>query len=514
MQVARVTIILALACGIARADDASIAKAADTEPPIDLRLTLSSFVYRQSGADAPPIVDMGAPVENASPVHRYFGDLRMELTDGGFAGDARVRQTTTERFQSGAASGGEYELRTLSYRLGGDATSLTLGRQYVEAVGATKIDGAAFAQRLAPAWTATLFAGAFPELGSRSLDTDYPELVNPDGTKADALIPITGGAGVSYKTPDYHGDLGLATVYVAQDVPNATTTETSRVFGASSGYWRPATALSIYHFAIVDVAGANGVHLTNGSLGIDAHPTGDIQLNASVNHVSTDLLQIAARNVLADPDPTAIGIVQNNVALIRVSQDVARAGASLAFAEQRFELSASGGFHRRPSVSVQLSDGTGEVVFPEAKSVDATLMLRDRRSIAGLRASLAASMTFPLPGDAPRARGTVIRAAASRAFADDRVQIEADLMGEHFRDDNGAGMCAGSLDVFACYGSSTTTAAQAGALVTWRLAREWLLLADTHLGYQDISGTSIAGPLVWPHVYSVTAFARVQWRYR
>src|SRR5262249_27702795 len=91
----------------ARADDASLA--ASGEPgagDLDLRLTLSTFLFRETGADAAAIVDQGAALSNASPVRRAFGDLRTELSAGGLALDARVRQTTSERCQAGASSGG------------------------------------------------------------------------------------------------------------------------------------------------------------------------------------------------------------------------------------------------------------------------------------------------------------------------------------------------------------------------------------------------------------------------
>ena len=88
-------------------------------------------------------------------------------------------------------------------------------------------------------------------------------------------------------------------------------------------------------------------------------------------------------------------------------------------------------------------------------------------------------------------------------------------MAERFRDvDASSGMCMTSLDAFACYGTSRTTAAQAGALASWRIGREWLVLADVHAGYRDVRSASIAGPLAWPRVHSITSFIRVQWRYR
>ncbi|HEY5947121.1 MAG TPA: hypothetical protein VIV40_16575, partial [Kofleriaceae bacterium] len=70
-----------LAPMVAHAQDASVAaEASDAEAKqLDLRLTLSSFLFRQTGDPASPFVTSGADVGNASPVRRYFGDLRVEL---------------------------------------------------------------------------------------------------------------------------------------------------------------------------------------------------------------------------------------------------------------------------------------------------------------------------------------------------------------------------------------------------------------------------------------------------
>jgi hypothetical protein len=523
MQMKHVAIVVAL-CGRAAADG-------DVAPPrddLDLRLTLSSFFYRESGNDAAAIAMDGATLQNASPVHRFFGDLRLELSDAGLALDARVRQTTSATYQSGAESGGEYELRTLSYRIGSPHTHVTLGRQFIDAVGATKIDGASVTQTITDILDATAFAGLFPQLGSRSVDTDYVRIQNADGTTGSLLLPLVAGLGISYTTPEIHGDLGIAGVYVSQDVPDAPSDQKTRIYTASSGYWRPVPALDIYHFALLDVAGADGVDLTNGSVGVDARPAQSVQFTVAYNHVSTDLLQIAARNFLTDPDPTAIGLVQNNIALLRISQDMARAGASVAIDERRFELSAMGGLHLRPAVSVALADGSGSVAFPEERSADATLVALDRRSIADARISIAASITEPLGHTVPnRSRGYVGRFVVEKTFENERGSIEADVMVEHFADLGSPQACTTSTTPFACYGTSTTTGGQAGALVSWRIAKEWLLIADAHVGYQRINSrylvpmdpTDPSSPLVdlpvaWPTVVSVTGFLRLQWRYR
>ncbi len=522
MQVKHLLTCLLIA-RVAAADDASVT--ATATPPsrddLDLRLTMSSFMYRQSGSDPGALVTEGAQPQNASPVRRFFGDLRMELSDEGLVVDARVRQTTSERYQSGADGGGEYEVRTLAYRLG----PVMLGRQFIDAVGATKIDGVSLTQPLTAEAKAVAFAGAFPVLGSRSVDTDYLHAKNIDGTDGSLIIPVSGGLGLSYEGPSMHGDIGAAGVYAPQDVPDAPPEQKTRVFTTTSGYWRAGSGFDAYHFVLLDVAPS--VRLTNGSLGIDARPTENVQLTAAVNHVSTDLLQIAARNTLVDPDPTAIGIVQNNIRLLTISQDLARAGASIAMAERRFELSLAGTLHRRPSVAVPTADGTMSVVFPEARSADATLGIVDRRSIGGLRLAASGSVIEPLGTTYPnRSRGVIVRASGARAFADLRGSLEADVMYEHLKDSGANASCTTSTDPLACYGTSSTTAAQAGVLVSWRVAREWLLIADTHVGYQTVGSHYLAPmngdpmaplvdtPVAWPTVVSVTAFARVQWRYR
>jgi hypothetical protein len=371
-----------------------------------------------------------------------------------------------------------------------------------------------------------VFAGAFPQLGSRSIDTDYPTIRNADGSAGSTMIPLSAGLGITYQTPTIHGELGAAGVYVAQDVQMASAEDKTRIFAASSGYWRPSPELDVYHFVLADVAGGNGANLVNGSAGVDAHPVSNVQLTAALNHVSTDLLQIAARNTLADPDPTAIGVVQNNIALLRVSQDMARGTASVALAARRFELSLGAGYHRRPSVSVALADGTGSVVFAESRSADVAITILDRRSIGGTRIAASAAITDPLGTTAPTSsRGVIVRATVVKAFAQDRGQIEADVMAEKLKD-IGTAMCT-SLNPLGCYGTSNTTAAQTGALASWRVAREWLLIAEAHVGYQQIGSHYIVPmdpsdpqsplvdmPVTWPRALSVTGFVRVQWRYR
>lgn len=477
---------------------------------LDLRLTLSSFLYRETGPRAPALVDQGAELQNASPVRRAFGELRLELTADRLELDARARQTGAQRYQSGASGAGEYEVRTLAYRLGSARTSLTVGRQLIDAAGATKIDGVALRRQLTERVALTAFAGAYPALGSRSLDTDYVAVRKPDGTQSARLFPITGGVGLSRSGPSLHGDLGVVGVYVAQDTGAS---ERSRAFATSSGYWRPGERVDVYQLTQIEVAGAE-VALTNGSLGLDLLPLPAVRVSAGVHHVSTLLFHLTTRDRLADPDPSSMGFVQNRL-LTRLSQDAARASVSLALSRQRFEVSLSSGVRRRPAVTVDLADGSGSFRFPETRSADVTASLLDRRSVAGLRLSLSATATLPV-GEAAgnRARGTAVRLAASRTFAKEQGLVELDLLGERLRDGQSEAACRSSLDPLVCYGQSSTTAVVAGALASWRASREWLLVADAHAGYQDVESSAATSAIDWPRVFSIATFLRLQWRYR
>jgi hypothetical protein len=489
----------------------------DEASRLELRLTLSSFLYRESGDDAAPLVDGGEPLDDASPVRRFFGDLRLELgvdrLGGGDAGlrfDGRVRQTTSERYQAGASAGAEYELRTLAYRHRLGATELRLGRQLVEEVGATRIDGAAALQRLSGSWTAILFGGAYPRRGSRSLDTDYPAIRRDDGTTGAPLVPLAAGAGVSYRTAALHGDVGVGGILATQEVSGVERAAAHRGFATASGYWRPAPAFALYHHAVLDVVGPVGVQLTSGNLGIDAFPLPSLQLSASIDHVDSELLEIAARNLLAEPDPAAMGVVQNEAVLVRVAQDQARLGASLALGHGRFQLSASASLDRRPAIEVPLEDGSA-VSFPEATMAHARMALVDRRAPGGLRVELSADLLAPVGDDPPtRSRGAMGRLAVGRTS--DRGGLEVDVMVQRFRDLGPSGGCPG-LDPLACYGTATSRAAQAGILASLRAGRDWLVLLDGHVGVRDAESTTAGASVSWPRVLSLAAFARLQWRY-
>jgi hypothetical protein len=205
--------------------------------------------------------------------------------------------------------------------------------------------------------------------------------------------------------------------------------------------------------------------------------------------------------------------VQNGVALYRVSQDVARGAISVGLARSRFELTLAGSLHRRPAVEVAV-EGGGTVTFAEASMVDATLTVLDRRSIAGLRIVGSGTVLHPVGARSPnRSRGVIVRLAASRGFAGKRGEILGDVMVQRVHD-LGPPMGCTELDNVACFGTSSTTAGQVGALTTFRASSAWLVLFDGHLGLRrSASIDAQTQEVLWPTVLSWTAFLRLQWRF-
>ena len=527
--------ILALLAGsagqaVAQSTDAAVERpAAPSEPTVNLRLTLTTFIYRESGDPGAPLATDGARPDGASPVRRFFNDLRLRArTDNlghpgrGFALDLRARQTASGEFQAGAGAGSEYEVREAAVHDRVGHLDVSLGRQTVLEVAGTKIDGLALRQPLGKTWSFIAFGGAYPLRGSRSVDTDYPVLHpmdpttgQPSDTGGTRLIPVATGAALSYHRPDLYGDVGVGGI-VPLNTGDATmpADRRGRGFVSSTGYWRPGAGFNLYHYAVYDALGPSAGALTNLSAGANAYPSQDLQLTLAVNHVETELLQIAARDLLEDPDPAAMGLVQNRVELLRTTADEVRAVTSLAMARHRFEISLSGSLRRRPAIDVGLVGG-GQVTFPASELAETSLRLVDRRSLAGLRLAGTASWFHPLDTDPGGASsGVVVRLDASRGFADERGQIDVDVSAQRFRDLGQKSTCD-SLDPLACFGTERLSGAEAGALLSYQAAGNWLIEGDLHLGAQKLRSINPTGALVeWPAVLSVTGFGRLEWRFR
>lgn len=489
------------------------ASTTDTPSHLEVRLTLSSFLYRELGDDAAPLVTSGEAPASASPVRRFFGDLRGELTADRVGGgtvklDGRVRAATLERYQGG---GDEYQLRTAYYAHPVGAAELRLGRQLVDAVDATRVDGLAVIAPLGARLRATAFAGTYPAYGSRSVTTDYPVIHAADGSDAGRLIPVTGGAGLSYRRAAWSGDLGVVGVMARGDVPGATAADGRRGLVTAAGYARPHAAVDAYARAVVDVIATGGARVTQATGGVDVWPHPAVDLALTGHHVDNDVFAIAAKNQLVDPDPAAMGQVENRTAIVRVSQDAARLSASVGLADNRFQLTATGGYLARPAVTVPLTGG-GTLTMPGARMGELTIGVIDRKSAGDTRIELTGTALVPI-GEPSASRSRSILARVLVEHDGPTVQLTGDLGAHQYRDLGDSGGCM-TLDPLACLGTSTVRGLDGGALLTLSAGPDWLVLLDAHGGLDDTDATFAGRAVTWPRSYWLSAFARLQWRYR
>lgn len=487
---------------------------AEVEPDLDVRLTLSSLLYREFGGEAAPWIDGGAAPVDASDRRRFFADLRGELTDRALGGgavrlDGRVRQAARGT-QTGAVGGDEYELRAASWERGLGPVTARLGRQLVEALGDSKLDGASLTAALGERWRATAAAGAYPQRGSRSLATDYPMLHDADGVETGRLVPVAGGAALSYQRPAWHGDLGALAMW-APTAPADATDDGRRILVMASGYWRPGRAVDVYHHAQVEVVGPDGPHVTEATVGVDAWLTPALSLTVTGYHLDSDLYALAAAEKLADPDPAAAGQLENHTQLARVSQDAARLSLSAAAARQRWQFTVGAGLARRPALTVATTGG-GSYTFPAAATGELTATALDRRAPGGLRLAASVSLHAPVASpDATRTRGLAAHLTATRTRRSHELTLDLTVYDQR---DRGPGTGCTTLDPTACLGTASARGVDGGAVLAVTARRDWLVLLDGHGGVRATDSTFAMAPVAWPRALWAAGFVRLQWRYR
>lgn len=550
-------------------------------------LAWSTFVFKEVGGDlngggvggidadldGDGMIDEQVPIPAASPILRLYTDLRGQLHANRFAGDAwnaradfRVRVTGDElgiggkndagdpdnvfdgqgdrygydvQGQSGAFGGAEIELRELYVVHDGERWDFGFGRQHALDLAATRFDGARIVYHPSSTWRVMAFAGLYPSRVSRSLEDDYPRAAPALADDTDAMtpgiqappksriFPITGGAGVGYDRDKMHGAVGVVAVApLADDYQENVmgTAETPRVLITTNGYYRPSDKIDLFHYVIVDVAGAAGARLSNGSLMAAFSPTTDWRITAMVNHVDTVTLNVLAQTRLEDEVPPSTdmmgnpvdgALLQNNAVVSRVAQDEARLSISRALSEKRFELSVIGALRRRPEIELTLVGGDPFVV-PAAQAVDATVRFVDRQSFWDSR--LVASATAILGVGAEnlnRSNAVVGRVALLRDVADGKGEVDFHLTYIHSRGaDRGEGSACNQDMLTGCYSSVLAHTGQLGATMFYRLADAWFVLAGASFGVQKLKTVyDVTAPTARPPIFMVTGFSRLAYRF-
>jgi len=489
-------------------------------------LTSTTFGYRESGSISQPMAGGQVGAENASPVDRLFTDMRAQLDAKHISGgswdarfDARVRLTPDERFQSGTFSGPEYDAREIYLKSNGKQTDFKLGRQFVTELAAVKIDGIRFNHKTSEKWSYIGFAGAYPTRGSRSVLEDYPS--GPEGLMGEPgkmIIPVAAGLGGEYRYDNYYGSIGVVGIYPNADDEALGTLEKPRAFVTANGYLRKSNELDIYHFAVVDLDGAAGAGVTNLSLGINYKPNADVRLTASVHRVDTETLNVQAQTKLEDQGLQAgdMGLVQNNLAVSRISSQSARAGLSTALANRRFELSVMGAVRERPEILLQPNMAAAPIIIESFQSAEVTIRAVDRRSYKGIRFSGSFTSIFGIGETANinRSDVNVITLSGSRVVSDGQGELEIDARYVTSKDQDNARMAlCDQLNPTTCFGTSFVTTMSVGGLLYYRFKPDWFGVFAVRVGTQALKTAEAGMEVAQPDILITSGFARIAYRF-
>jgi hypothetical protein len=505
-------------------------------------LTSTTFGYMESGGTLTPPQVNGMPanlgaVPSASQFSRVFTDLRLQ-TDfrhiGASRWDARVdvrgrvvadpdpvtvdpatgfTPVTNSTVQSGFLGSNELEIKELWLVRNGVRSDVFFGRQFVADLGGIKIDGLRIDYASSTKFTLLGFGGLYPIRGSRSITDDYTPLQsNPDanGNRTSAgRFTGAGGFGAAYRTLDAYGSFGgVALVPLSSESP--------RIYGTSTGYWRQSTKLDLYHFAILDLLGSAGLALTNLSVGLNYKPDQRLRATLNLNRVDTETLNVQAQAFLTNPD-VKFNAVQNEAYLQRIATNQARGSLSAGLGPlQRFEITAAASYRYRGQVTLTAPPQMGVAPFttalPAAQSLELYGAITDRRSVADLRLGVDASRIFGV-GSATYQRTTSLslRAFAARELANGHGEWEAEVAYNSSKDDTAGTTCGG--DLITCFGAANSTIISLGGNAYYRFNRDWFAMASLFLNRTSIEHIEMATTTQDPAVLGLSGFFRVAYRF-
>ena len=499
-------------------------------------LTATAFAYHESGDNLP---DGGttAPgqsmVPSASPYSRLFTDLRLQ-TDfrhiGGGRWDARIdvrgrvvndpgtqsqgyQPVTDSKVQSGFLGDNELEIKEAWLVRNGIQSDVFIGRQYIPDLGGVKIDGLRVDYASSAKFTLLGFGGLYPIRGSRSITDDYkPLLSNPaaDGTRSDAgKFTGAAGFGAAYRTSSSYGAFGGVAI-----APFSS--ESPRVYGTSTGYWRYGAQLDFYHFAILDLVGSNAVNtgLTNLSLGVNYKPDQRLRITGSFNRVDTDTLNVQAQALLSNPDNAFTGIY-NEAMIQRIATNEARGSVSAGLGElQRFEITAALTYRYRGDVTLDSAGATPtEYKLKAAQSAEFYASIIDRRSFKELRLGVDGSRSFGV-GSVSYNHTTALqlRAFAQREFRQGRGQWEAEVSYSSTKDDAAGTVCS-VADLDTCYGASKSSIISVGGTVYYRFTRDWFGIASVFINHTAVTHVDTGAEVSDPAELGISGLFRVAYRF-
>ncbi len=511
-------------------------------------ITSSSLYYSESAQ--PTLVGVGpmaARADNASPIERVFTDLRLRLQadhiSGGeldFKSDIRGRFQAKRcaprngfpclRSQSGTLGGTEVDIREFYLRYRGPKYNIVAGRQFMPEVAAIKFDGIRYQQTADPNMQYFGFAGLYPSRGSRNLGGDYPTVLsdpaNPASTPA-RLLPAVAGVGATYNRGRLYGSIGAAGILprgkevITPEKPGVLATslvERNRFLVSSNGYWSQSETTDIYHYIVLDVAGSSGAGISNISLGVNHRPTTGVNLFAQINRVDTETLNVHAQNRLEPVNPDTPLALGNNWYVQRVAQESLRAGASSAFSQNRFQITASGNLRRRPEIDLRRNGDNGdELTLPLSQALDITINFVDRKSFERFRIGASVTRSAGFGGDnLDRSESTFGVVNATRPLLNGKGEMELNINYMQGADDRFDVDCPLAINMLLqCYGTSKNTTFGAGGMLFYRPDKNWYAMGMLSAARQSLTTEILLaeGPKKVPAITMITAFARLGYRF-
>ncbi|HET7504655.1 MAG TPA: hypothetical protein VFK02_26720 [Kofleriaceae bacterium] len=500
-------------------------------------LTSTTFGYSEAGGTITPPNAMStmAIVPSASQFNRVFTDLRLQTDFRHISGgrwearvDVRGRAvtdpgTSTPGFnpgtnstvQSGFLGKNELEIKELWLVRNGARSDVFIGRQFISDLGAIKIDGVRVDYASSPKFTVLGFGGLYPIRGSRSITSDYTELQsNPDAMgQRSSAGRFTGatGLGAAFRTVDAYGSFGgVALVPFSSESP--------RVFGTSTGYWRYGSKLDLYHLAVIDLVGSNAVNagLTNLSLGANWKPDQRLRGTLAFNRVDTETLNVQAQAFLANPDP-GVNAVQNEAYVQRIATNEGRASLSAGLGDlQRFELTAATTYRYRGEVVLSpppqnMGMAPTTQTLPAAQSVEVYGAITDRHSIGGLRIGLDGSRIFGVGSSTyQRTSVTSVRASVARELANGHGEWETEVAYSTTNDDSAGATCT---DIPSCSGASKSNILSVGGNLYYRINRDWFVFGSAFLNRNAITHVDMMTSTTDPSVLGVSGYFRIAYRF-
>jgi hypothetical protein len=286
--------------------------------------------------------------------------------------------------------------------------------------------------------------------------------------------------------------------FIGNLLPGTTDREAPRIFVSWTNFVQPAAWLDLFSDVVVDLYGSAGPQPTRIALQATGRfLRGDrLIVRLGYTHLSSLAINMYLSQLLYDRapngstlNPGGLGVVENNLTVLRTGRDEARASLDIHLV-QRLALSLDGRFRYRTLIG----GDSNPTVFDtplytdnlQSVAGDATVSLRDRGSVGGLRALL--SYTFLSDY---RALDHVLKASLGRDFFKQRLGIDLEYVFLLVRD-AGAGLdnqaCAPSTPspttatynpfLPACFGRRSGTTHEAGAVVTVIPSQRVFLLVD------------------------------------